>query len=256
MGPQWDRLLGDIDALEANRTAGIGLRARTSSSAAFSETGGTRRYVFFRSDEEPLREVLDKLAQGGGITYLSISRPGEDRHYQVDRRVWTRRDFRPGAGFTGRPSPPPRLLYPFRNVAIVFVLSGIVFFALLPVPRRPGARRGPTVLETAALAGGLLLFALPLVAVGGSVQALTRAPWLTIPCWLLAAAGMHFFAGPGRNAPDAPLTGQAGVPESGRRRAGGWAASPLFLREGLVFLAMALGPLAFLISASMTLWNR
>jgi hypothetical protein len=30
----------------------------------------------------------------------------------------------------------------------------------------------------------------------------------------------------------------------------------MFLREGLVFLAMALGPLAFLISASMTLWNR
>lgn len=32
--------------------------------------------------------------------------------------------------------------------------------------------------------------------------------------------------------------------------------SALFLREGLVFLTMALGPLAFLISASMTFWNR
>lgn len=254
VGPQWDRLLGDIDALEPGKAAGSGLGVRTS--ADLSETVGTRRYVFFRSDEEPLRDVLDKIAQGWGTTYVSISRPGEDRHYQVDRQVWSRRDFRPGAGFTGRPAPPARLLYPFRNVALVVVLSGIVFFVLLPGRQRPGVHRGPTVLETAALAGGLLLFALPLVAVGGSVQALTRAPWLTIPCWFLAAAGVHYFAGPGRNAPDATGAGSAGVPESGRGGAGRRAVSTLFLREGLVFLAMALGPLAFLISASMTLWNR
>lgn len=221
VGRRWDRVLGGIDE-----------KAR-----------GKARYAFFRSDEEPLSDVLDKLAQGGGTTYVSISRPGEDRHYQVDRRVWSRRDFRPGAGFTGTPAPPARLLYPFRGVALALILAGIVFFTLLPGPQRPEVHRGPTVLETAALAGGLLLFALPLAAVGGSVQALTRAPWLTIPCWLLAAAGVHFFAGPGRNAPDAPRAGRRTV-------------SALFLREGLVFLAMALGPLAFLVSASMTLWNR
>jgi hypothetical protein len=228
VGPQWDRLLSDIDDLEK----------------------GKPRYVFFRSDEEPIREVLDKLAQGGGTTYVSISRPGEDRHYQVDRRAWTRRDFRPGAGFTGKPAPPARLLYPFRIPALAFILAGIALFALLPGPRRPGARPGPTVLEAAALAGGLLLFALPIVAVGGSVQALTRAPWLTIPCWVLAAAGVHYFAGPGRNAPDAPGPGPRSDSAPSRP------VSTLFLREGLVFLAMALGPLAFLISASMTLWNR
>jgi hypothetical protein len=254
VGPPWDRLLGEIDDLESGKAVGSGLGARRS--ADLSGTDGPRRYLFFRADEEPLRDVLDKLAQGGGTTYVSISRPGEDRHYQVDRRVWSRQDFRPGAGFTGRPAPPARLLYPFRGVALLIVLSGIVFFALLPGPRRPGLHRAPTVLETAGLAGGLLLFALPLVAVGGSVQALTRAPWLTIPCWLLAAAGVHFFAGPARNAPDGPSPGSAGVPESGHEGAARRTVSALFLREGLVFLAMALGPLAFLVSASMTLWNR
>jgi hypothetical protein len=140
-------------------------------------------------------------------------------------------------------------------VAFVLVLSGILFFVLMPAPQRPGAHRGPTVRETAALAGGLLLFAVPLVAVGGSVQALTRAPWLAIPCWLLAAAGVHYFAGPGRNAPDIPGAGPAGVPDPGHG-AGRRMFGTLFLRQGLVFLAMALGPLAFLIAASMTLWNR
>ena len=224
-GPQWDRFLGEIDRLNAGKAEGPG------------------RYAYFRSDAEPIREVLDKLAEGRGTTYVSISRPGTDRHYQVDRRIWSRRDFRLGAGFTGEPAPPARLLYPFRSVGLVVVVAGAVFFALLPGPRRPGSREGPSLLETAALAGALVLFALPVFAVGGSVQALTRAAWLTIPCWLLTAAGVHLFAGPRRNAPDAP--------ESERGTF-----SPLFLREGLVFLAMALGPLAFLVSASMTLWNR
>jgi hypothetical protein len=247
VGPQWDRLLRDIDDLEGGRDAASRLGGRRSSD--LPEAGGTLRYVFFRPDEEPIREVLDKLAKGGGTTYVSISRPGEDRHYRVDRRVWTRRDFRPGAGFTGKPAPPARLLYPFRVLALAFVLAGTVLFVLLPSPQRLGGRPGPTPLEAAVLAGGLLLFAIPLVAVGGSVQALTRAAGLTVLCWGLAAAGLHFFASPGRNAPDAPATGPAEVLESRPF-------STLFLREGLVFLAVALGPLAFLISASMTLWNR
>ncbi|HEY6050000.1 MAG TPA: hypothetical protein VIZ58_02050 [Thermoanaerobaculia bacterium] len=224
-GPQWDRFLAEIDRLDAG------------------EAAGASRYAFFRSDAEPIREVLDKLAEGGGTTFVSISRPGSDRHYEVDRRIWSRRDFRAGAGFTGQPAPPARLLYPFRTVGLVLLLAGAVFFALLPGPRRPGFRPGPSRFETAALAGALVLFALPVVAVGGSVQAITRAPWLTIPCWFLTAAGVHLFAGPRRNAPDAPESERGTL-------------SPLFLREGLVFLAMALGPLAFLVSASMTLWNR
>jgi len=254
VGPRWDRLLRDIDDLKRGKNAGNRLGGRAS--ADLPETDRTLRYVFFRPDEEPVRDVLDKLAQGGGTTYVSISRPGEDRHYQVDRRVWTRRDFRPGAAFTGEPAPPAHLLYPFRIPALVFGLAGIVLFALLPSPRRLGVRSGPTVLEAAALAGGLLLFALPLVAVGGSVQALTRAPWLTTPCWVLAAVGVHFFAGPGRNAPAAPGTFSERAPEAGRDGDPRRPVSTVFLREGLVFLAMALGPLVFLISASMILWNR
>jgi hypothetical protein len=225
-GPRWSRLLQDIDGLTQ------GARAA--------------RPVFLRSDEDPIREVLDKLAAGGGTTYVSMSRPGEDRHYRVERRSWTRNDFRPGAGFTGAPPPPAALLYPFRLLGLGLILAGLVFFALLPGSKQPRARSGLTRPKAGALLLGLAFFAGPLALVGGSVQALTRASWLTLPCWVLAAAAIHLFAGPGRNAPDL-----------GRRHQDAPVAfRALFLREGFAFLAMALGPLAFLISASIILWNR
>jgi hypothetical protein len=222
-GPDWERFLGGIDrAASRQGTGGPGL--------------------FFRQDEEPVHNVLDKLSSGAGTTYISISRPGRDHHYRVDRRVWTRESFQTGAGFTGKPAPPAGMLYPFRTLGLAVILIGIALFALLPSPRRTGSGLSLSALEIAALAVGILLFAAPLVAIGGSVQALTRGTFLAIPCWALAALAVHFFVKPGVNAPDAPAAASANT--------------SLFLREGIAFLTMAFGPIAFLVAASIALWNR
>lgn len=242
VGPEWERLLHDIDELQGGLRSD--LRWRTGPDPR--EDGSAPRVVFFRADEEPVRAVLDKLAAGGGVTYVSFSRPGGDRHYRVDRHVFTRRDFRTGAGFSGTPTPPAALLYPFRFFALLPAVAGLAFFALLPGTHRDGVGSAPSLGEWTALGVGLVLFAVPLVAVGGSAQALTRGLALTAPCWILAAIGVHLFARPGRNAPDPIVAAARG---DSRARA-------VFLREGLVFLAMALGPLIFVISASMVLWNR
>jgi hypothetical protein len=215
-GQQWERFLGGID--EAVRR-GV-------------------PHLFFRQDDEPIRDVLGKLAAGGGTTYISISRPGGDFHYRVDARAWTRRDFRPGAGFTGKPAPPSALLYPFGLPGLGLILAGLLLFALFPSSARSATGRGLAVPELVALGAALLFFTVPLVAVGGSVQALTRGLALAIPSWALAAVGVHLFAKPGQNAPDTPVV------------------RSLFLREGLAFLILAVGPLAFLVAASMALWNR
>src|SRR6185436_17538744 len=50
VGPQWDRLLDDIDAIEKRKAGGFG--GRTSADRPGSD--GKLRYVFFRSDEEPI----------------------------------------------------------------------------------------------------------------------------------------------------------------------------------------------------------
>ena len=253
VGPEWDRLLRQIDQIERDPQSPTELAWRTSSVVQMEE--GPARLVFFRLDEEPISAVLDKLAAGGGTTYVSFSRPGGDLHYRVDRRTWTRRDFRPGAGFTGSPAPPAALLYPFRALGLGSIAVGIVLFLLLPGAGRPAAEHRLRLAEPAALVVGLLFFTVPLIATGGSVQALTRGLELTLPCWLAAAVGVHVFAGPSRNAPDSLV---AAAPDSATRRTGtaGHSRGELFLREGLAFLFLAIGPLLFLIVASMILWNR
>jgi hypothetical protein len=229
-GEAWARFLGDIDRR--------------------STPGGMSPGVLLRPDEEPIRAVADRLAAGGGTTYVSMSRPGRDVHYQVVRHAWTRGDFRLGAGFTGTPAPPSALLYPFRTVGYGAMAVGVVLFLLWPAQPRSGAQAGVTGIEVAALGVGLAAFAVPLVAIGGSVQALTRGPFVTAACWLVALAGVHLFASPGRTAPDPIIVSAAG--STPRRRP----ASAVFLREGAVFLVMAVGPAVFLIAVSMILWNR
>ena len=226
-GPEWEQFLADVD------------RRATA--------GGDRAGAFLRPDDEPIRAVAGKLAAGGGTTYVSFSKPGGDVHYRVDQRRWTRQDFHLGKGFAGAPTPPASVFYPFRALGLVCMLAGVMLFTLLP-SRAPQARN-IGVKEGLALVLGVVSFALPLMAVGGSVQALTRAPLLTALCWMITAIGMHVFAAPLRTAPDPLIAPDA--PAEARV-----SVNTLFIREGLGFLLMALGPLVFLVWATMILWNR
>jgi len=245
-GPEWDRFLRDIDAVQQGLANDQ--RWRKSPEPA---PGGAGPSLFYRPEDRPVGALLDKLATTGGTVYLSISRGGEDHRYRVDRRSWTRQDFRPGAGFTGRPSPPDSLQYRFQMAGFGVLLLGVALFALIPSPTR--TRGGLAAGEIVLLAAGVLLFAAPIFATGGSVQALTRGLWLTVPCWALAAVAVHLFAKPGQNAPH-PLFPPASDPPD----AGGTPGRhlPTFLRWGLAMLVVAVGPLVALATVSFRLWNR
>ena len=175
-----------------------------------------------------------------------MSRPGGDAHYRIDQHGWNHRAFYLGKGFTGTPAPPASILYPFRGVGLVCMLTGALLFTLLPSP--PHARK-ISLKEGLGFAPGVVAFTVPLFAVGGSVQALTQAAWLTAASWTVTAIGMHVFASPLRTAPGPVI--EAGGPAAGRV-----AVNILFVRAGLAFLLLALGPLALLIWATMILWNR
>jgi hypothetical protein len=246
-GQEWDLFLRDIDAVEQ----GLDHGNRWRMSQDIPEGGGTSHWVFYDPDDKPISTLLGKLASGGGTTFVSISRRDGDYQYRVDRREWTRQEFRPGPGFIGKPAPPHSLLYPFQFVAYACLFVGVALFALIPSSTKE--RGGVSPGEFALLAIAAVLFAGPLLATGGSVQALTRGLAITLPCWLLAAVALHFFAKPGVNAPH-PLFQSAADPSGGERVAAGHL--PTFIRWGLVMLAVATGPLAALIAVSLTFWNR
>ncbi|MFN8058578.1 MAG: hypothetical protein U0Q12_05385 [Vicinamibacterales bacterium] len=246
-GPAWDAVLRDVDAATGTQPTGD-LASRVAPGA---DASAATHSVYFRPDESPVSDVLDQLAAGRGTTYVSVSRPGGDRHYRVDRRSWTRRDFSLTRGFTGTPEPPNALLYPFRSLGLGLGVLGFVVFALLPSTTRDGSWLGLSWRDVMALGAAIVGFAAPLAAVGGSVQALTRGASVLVPCWLVAALAVHLFAGPTRHAPEAGLLDSPGGALQVRAHP-----SARFVREGLAFLAMALGPIAFLVLASMTLWNR
>lgn len=250
-GAAWDRLLGQIDDAAQGRDVPRHLSRRFSDRPT---EPGAPRYAFFRMDDAPMGELLDQLAAGHGTTYVSISRPGGDHHYRVERRIWTNQDFHVGAGFTGAPAPPPSLLYPFRWTGAALAAIGCLLFTLLPGRKRAGAWLGLSIFEALACGAAAVLFLVPLMLVGGSVQALTRGLLVALPCWAAAVIAVHLFAGPARNAPNPPAAawGSAAPDSHGPRHA----RMLIFIREGLAFLAMALGPVTFLITMSMVLWNR
>jgi hypothetical protein len=245
-GPEWDRFLRDVDAVQRGLANDQSWRR-----SADLPPGGSGPSLFYRPEDRPVGALLDKLAASGGTVHLSISRGDGAHRYRVDRQSWTRQDFRPGPGFTGKPAPPASLQYRFQAVGYGLLLLGIALFALIPSPTR--TRGGLAPGELALLAAALLLFAAPLFATGGSVQALTRGLWLTVPCWALAAVGVHLFAKPGRNAPH-PLFPPAPEPAGAGGTAGG--DLPTFLRWGAAMLVVAVGPLVALALVSFRLWNR
>jgi hypothetical protein len=246
-GPAWDALMQDLDGLSNGK---VPRRVSGRMTSATQGAGGTGFNLFLLASDEPIGRTLWRLAAATPDAYLSASPSGGAPHYRLDLHTWNRNHFRPGDGFIGQPRPPDSLLYPARLIGMALLLIGTLLYVVLPNPVR--STRTLSGSEALCLAGVIALFAAPMVAVGGSVQALTMAPWLTIPCWILAAGCMHLFARP----VDHLKLQLLGAPGD----AAGARADPLrnpgFVRVGVAFLAVAVGPAAAVVMASLALWNR
>jgi len=246
-GPAWEALMQDLDGLSRGR---VPPRVLGRMASAPQGAGGRGFNLFVAASDEPIGRTLWSLAAATPGAYLSASPSGGTPHYRLDVHAWNRNDFRPGDGFIGQPRPPDSLLYPARLIGMALLLIGILLYVVLPNPVRSTRTLGGT--EALCLAGVIVLFAAPMFAVGGSVQALTVAPWLTVPCWILAAGCMHRFARPVDHL-KLQLLGASGDTEAARADG---LKNPAFLRVGVAFLAVAVGPTAAVVMASLALWNR
>lgn len=243
-GPGWETLLADLDGISSGRVS-----PRISGRLTRSGSDQGSFNLFVPANDAVVGQTLWNLVAPHRTAYIQASRSGGGPLYRLELHAWSGSDFRPGAGFTGQPRPPDSLLYPLRLLGIALMLVGALLFVVLPNPVRSTRPLAP--LEVAYLAGVVVAFAAPLVVVGGSVQALTEAPWLTIPCWILAAGSMHLFARPlGHLRLNLGDSGDASAVRSDAQQ------HPAFVRVGAAFLAVAVGPAAAVVMASMALWSR
>ncbi len=245
-GPSWEPLINEARAAE-HGVSPPGARGRLV--RVPHAGGGSRFHLFTRLRGEPVQWEAGSGGKAHDTAFVAAVGPGGPAMYRMNLHSWTPADFRLGAGFTGTPQPPSELFYPFTFIAIVLMLSGVGIFAALPGPTRGAGRF--SLLDGVLLAAVAVLFSAPLFAVGGSVQALTRAAWLTLPCWILAAVCMHLFAKPTQNARLA-FSGSESAPPAALSEA---LHSAVFVRTGAAFLAVAVAPVTFLVFASLVLWQ-
>jgi alpha-D-ribose 1-methylphosphonate 5-triphosphate synthase subunit PhnG len=192
-GEAWTRFLGDVLAAGRGRKSE---KAWTSRVAADDLRWTLTPYrVFFRPDEEPLREIAAKFSEDEQRRYLVFDEGGRPSYLEVSFQVYDPDDFGFGSGFGGTPEPPTRFLYPFRKFSLWIALLGLAIYVLLPRPkRRPEAVYYQTwrviLGDFASMILFVPFFAVPIFVIGGSIQALTMAWPLVLMMWPLAFVGI------------------------------------------------------------------
>ena len=150
-------------------------------------------HFFFRPDETPIGAVSDSLEKDNQVLYVGLAGADPGTCLSLTYKVYTDKDFSFGTGFNRIPGPPARYLFPYRNIAFAVIAAGLLLYLFIPA-----ARRNPAVIRyqrwRVCLGDFCLLFllaapffALPILVIGGSMQALTVAWPLTIIVWPIAA---------------------------------------------------------------------
>lgn len=153
---------------------------------------GRIRSIFFRPEEEPVAGLLSHLVSPNEPVHLKGPGSAEESLYLRMRYIsFSHDNFSPGSGYTGINEPPSSFFRPYRPYSYLFFLAGLLLYFFLPKPRRaPEAMhysRGSVI--GADLASVILFvpfFGLPLLIMGGSVQALTGFLPATLIFWGMA----------------------------------------------------------------------
>ena len=157
--------------------------------------GFTDETVFFRPGEPPVREIAGRFKADNDRAYLVLEAAGVPAYLEITYHIYSSDDFHFGSGFSRMPKPPAAFLYPYRRTSLWILIVGLGAYLLLP--RR---KKSPNAIEYAAwrnilgdFASFLLIvpfFFLPLLIVGGSVQALTQGWMLCLVLWPLGMMGV------------------------------------------------------------------
>jgi hypothetical protein len=163
---------------------------RVSSSGYYNSS-----YLFFYPREAPVSTLLEHFKRDNDEIYASVEVEGKTRYLRFSYKAYTENDdFHWGSGFSAYPNPPTRMIYPARRFGLWLGIGSFMIHLLLP-----GRRRGKGAVSYArwrvalgdvfALILAAPFFLLPMMVIGGAVQAVTLAWPLSAVMWPIAFSG-------------------------------------------------------------------
>lgn len=187
----WERFFDDVIAVTN------GTKTDRQWTRRFPSDQHHLKQLFFKSDEPPANILVNYFSSDSSGLYLALKTGERVRYMEVDYRQYSDSDFSI-FGFSQSPKPPSYLFYPYRLAGLILAAAGIVFYILLPWPRKKESGiRYPTWIivlgDTAAAFVSLLFFVMPFAIVGGFKQAFLEAWPLMIPFWLICAIYLYLF---------------------------------------------------------------
>lgn len=185
-GPGWEALYADALAVGRGSVTDPALSRRI---LAYGH-----RSLTYRLDEPPVAALADGAFGKNGSVRLVLDDParGASLDATIGSLDWD--DFHLGSGLSAALGP-SAMRFPWRHLAWLPPVFGLIAYLILPHPRRPaGVIHYPGWRVVLTDVVWLLLFvpffALPLLIVGAVQPALLRWPLLTAMFWLLSTAGL------------------------------------------------------------------
>jgi hypothetical protein len=192
-GDGWKALLDEAEA--ASRGEGPGAWRCGPDQEDYSIV----RRIFFRPTEGPIPQIADHLpGHVGDMVVLEIGSGEAVRRFELRRWEIDGDDFGFGSGISA--TEPPRAFFrPFRAFVPWILLVTLAAYVLLPRPKRGDDEMvyGLGTIVASDFAGLLLFvpfFALPLLIVGGTVQAITGPWFFVVIFWAFSAFGLWILA--------------------------------------------------------------
>jgi hypothetical protein len=163
---------------------------RVSSSGYYNSS-----YLFFYPREAPVNSIMEHLKKDNDDIYAAVEVEGKPRYLHFSYKVYTEDDdFHWGAGFSAYPNPPTRMIYPARRFGLWLGGAALLIHFLMPGRRKiqgavTYARWRVAMGDVFALILAVPFFVLPMMVIGGAVQAVTLAWPLSAVMWPMAFSG-------------------------------------------------------------------
>jgi len=192
-GPAWERLFAGVRAADAGAAGGGEWLHRAP--ADERRWDSSNKSYFFRPEEAPVADIAGKLSGNADRVTAALETNGTTAYVEVELHVFSADDFHFGSGFFHTPKPPASFLFPARRFSAPIALLWMAAYIFLPRRKKnKGAIFYPAWRNALGDFAAFLLivpfFALPLLIVGGSVQAITRGWPFCLVFWPLAFLGV------------------------------------------------------------------